>query len=138
MRKALIENVRNGIVTPGKETIVRLPELPTENQIEAAIPYLDMNPARARRALRDIYRAFVDMRPEAQRPRDLTKKMAQLMELIQEYEEGNGMAPSQKELAEMIGADRAAVRKRLHALKRRGYIQLIEGRWRGIKIIKRV
>jgi len=102
---------------------VEMPIIPTANQIEAAMLHLnEMPPAQARRVLHKIYETFVDMRPEAKRPKGLTRKMAQLLEVIREYTNENGYSPSQQELADMFGVDRRSITRRLEALKTRGYI----------------
>lgn len=124
--------------TEKRAPIVRLPEEPTYNQINAAVSLLpDLNPDRARRVLRTIYETFIAMRPENELPADLTKKMAQTMEAIQEYTDENDNSPTQQELADMFGVDRKSIRQRLQALKRRGYINIVHNH-RGIRIIKRL
>lgn len=121
-----------------KVSVVRLPEVPTDNQIEAALTHLpDMGKDRAKRALRAIYESFVAMRPENELPADMTKKMAQMMEAIQEYTDENDQSPTQMELADMFGVDRTTIRQRIHALMRRGYISKTS-QHRGIRIIKRI
>lgn len=124
--------------TPPRPVIVRVPEQPSDNQIEAAVPMLpDLNPERARRLLRSIYETFVNMRPDNEQAPDMTKKMAQMMEAIVEYTEENDMSPTQQELADMFGIDRMSVRQRLQSLKRRGYISTVNAH-RGIRIIKKI
>lgn len=118
------------------DPIVRLPEQPSDNQIEAAIHHLpDMRPDQARKTLRAIYATFVDMRPGSDYPPDLTPKMIQMMETIQEFQEENGFAPTQEELARMFGVDRSSIRKRLISLRRKGYLVVRRG-YRGI-VLKR-
>lgn len=114
---------------------VEMPLIPTSNQIEAAMLHLsDMPPAHARKALHRIYETFVDMRPEASRPKGLTQKMAQLLEVIREYTDENGYAPTQEELADMFGIDRRGINRRLETLRQRGYIVKRRGH-RGIVIL---
>ena len=116
---------------------VTMPSAPEPNQIEAAISHLpDMNPAHARRVLKAIYETFIDMRPENLQPRNLTKKMAQLLDVLKEYEEEHGYSPTRDELAAMIGIDRKGIYNRLNALRKRGYLLIRPGH-RGIVIIKR-
>jgi len=118
------------------EKSIRLPEKPSDNQIEAAIHHLpDMRPDQARKTLRAIYSTFIDMRPGSDYPTDLTPKMIQMMETIQEFQEENGYAPTQVELSRMFGVDRSSIRKRLLSLKRKGYLVVKRGH-RGI-VLKR-
>lgn len=120
------------------EAIIRVPLTPTENQIEAALYLLpDMPPDKARRTLRKVYDEFLAMRPEAKRPQGITKKMAQLLETICEYEEEHGHGPTRMELAAMFGIDRRAIDRRLNSMKIRGYIR-IKGGHRGIVVLQRI
>lgn len=116
---------------------VRLPKVPTKNQIEAAAPILSdaMSPARARRVLHQIYETFIDMRPDVAHPKGMTAKMAQLLEIILEYQEEHGYPPTQYELADLCQLDRTTIRNRLHAMRRRGVLQIKPG-YRGIIVIR--
>lgn len=115
---------------------IRMPREPTANQIQAAGHLLpDLNPGRARRVLHQIYQTFVDMRPDAERPKGLTKKMAQLLETIVEFQEEHGFSPTQEELATLCGQERTTIRDRINALRRRGYLQVKSG-YRGIIVLK--
>lgn len=116
---------------------IAMPDRPTENQIEAALHLIDKPPAEARRILRSIYSAFIDLRPEAEMPVNLTKKQAQLMELLIEHEAEKGHAPTQEDLASMVGCDRRLIIYRLKALERKGYLYLTRAH-RGIHIRKKI
>lgn len=124
-------------MTKTSEKFVSMPERPTDNQIEAALSNLKLPPSEARRVLRRIYQDFIDLRPDQNLPKGLTKKMAQMMEVLQEYTDEHGYSPTQEELAATFGVDRRAITLRLAALKRRGYVHLKRG-WRGIVIINRI
>lgn len=120
------------------DPVVRMPAAPHENQIEAAIAHLpDMTPERAKRALRSIYSTFVEMRPGSGYPADVTPLMVQLLETIRDYQEDNGFAPTQYELARMFGVDRATIRKRLMSLRKKGYLAIRRGH-RGIVLLKTI
>lgn len=116
---------------------IAMPDKPTDNQIEAALHLIDKPPAEARKILRAVYSAFIDLRPEAELPSNLTKKQAQLMEILQDHENDNGYAPTQDDLATMIGCDRRLIIYRLKSLERKGYLYLTRAH-RGIHIRKRI
>lgn len=116
---------------------VAMPDKPTDNQIEACLHLLDMRPTDARKTIMAIYKTLVDMRPEARLPSGLTKKQAQLMEVLQEHEEKHDRAPTQEDLAAIFGCDRRLIIYRLKALEKKGYLYL-SSKHRGITIRKKM
>ncbi len=124
--------------TEPETRFLRMPYVLSDNQIEAAIHHLpDMPPEKAKRALKAIYETFIDMRPGGQYPSDLTPLMIQLLETMAEFQEENGHAPSQLELGRMFGVNRTTIRKRIQALKKKGYIVIKRGK-RGYILTKTI
>lgn len=119
-----------------KSEYIQIPKAPDENMIEAAAAHLpELNPSQARRALRAIYQTFIDMRPNSNYPLDLTVKMTQTLDVIMEFQEEHGYAPTQVEIAKMMGVDRTTIRNRINSLRKKGYIA-VSHKHRSMKIIK--
>lgn len=120
-----------------KSEFVQMPDEPDDNMIEAAAAYLsELPPARARKILRQVYKSFVEMRPNQNYPPDLTKKMIQTLDVIMEFQQEKAFAPTHHELSRLLGIDRTSVRDRLNALRKKGYITYTS-QHRSMKIVKR-
>lgn len=68
---------------------------------------------------------------------DLTPRQAEILALIQEYIEDEGYPPTRMEIAEAFGfRSPNAAEEHLRALERKGYVQLLQGSSRGIRVLE--
>lgn len=68
--------------------------------------------------------------------RQLTSRQREILTFIQDYQQRQGLPPTQQEIADGLGiAHRIAVRDHLRALARKQAIDFIEGRSRGIRVL---
>lgn len=69
--------------------------------------------------------------------RDLTPRQAEILALIQEYIYDEGYPPTRMEIAEAFGfRSPNAAEEHLRALERKGYIELLQGSSRGIRVLE--
>jgi repressor LexA len=69
--------------------------------------------------------------------KQLTPRQQQVFELIRRYVQEQGMPPTRAEMAQALGLRSAnAVEDHLKALARKGYIEIISGRNRNIRLLK--
>lgn len=67
---------------------------------------------------------------------DLTARQSEILELIREHMESNGMPPTRAEIARALGFRSAnAAEGHLRALARKGVIELLPGSSRGIRLV---
>ena len=67
---------------------------------------------------------------------DLTKRQGEILALIQEYIYDDGYPPTRMEIAEAFGfRSPNAAEEHLRALERKGYIELLPGSSRGIRVL---
>jgi repressor LexA len=67
---------------------------------------------------------------------DLTPRQAEILALIQEYIYDEGYPPTRMEIAESFGfRSPNAAEEHLRALERKGYIELLQGSSRGIRLL---
>ena len=68
---------------------------------------------------------------------DLTPRQAEILALIQEYIYDEGYPPTRMEIAEAFGfRSPNAAEEHLRALERKGYIELLQGTSRGIRVLE--
>ena len=68
---------------------------------------------------------------------DLTPRQAEILALIQEYIYDEGYPPTRMEIAEAFGfRSPNAAEEHLRALERKGYIELLQGSSRGIRVLE--
>ena len=68
---------------------------------------------------------------------DLTPRQAEILVLIQEYIYDEGYPPTRMEIAEAFGfRSPNAAEEHLRALERKGYIELLQGSSRGIRVLE--
>jgi repressor LexA len=68
---------------------------------------------------------------------DLTPRQAEILVLIQEYIYDEGYPPTRMEIAEAFGfRSPNAAEEHLRALERKGYIELLQGSSRGIRVLQ--
>ena len=66
----------------------------------------------------------------------LTARQAEILNLIREYIEDNGLPPTRAEIANLLGFRSAnAAEEHLRALERKGVIELVPGASRGIRLM---
>ena len=69
--------------------------------------------------------------------RELTARQAEIFTAIRAHIRENGRAPSRKQLAHAVGLQsQAAIDSHLQALERKGWVELIPGRYRGINLLR--
>ncbi len=67
----------------------------------------------------------------------LTKRQSEVLELVRELTDRNGMPPTRAEIAKSLGFSSAnAAEDHLRALARKNYVELIPGTSRGIRLTK--
>lgn len=67
---------------------------------------------------------------------DLTARQSQILELIRTYIEDTGMPPTRADIARVLGFRSAnAAEDHLRALERKGYIEVLPGTSRGIRLL---
>lgn len=67
----------------------------------------------------------------------LTPRQAEILALIQEYISGEGYPPTRMEIAHAFGfRSPNAAEEHLRALERKGYIELLQGSSRGIRVLE--
>ncbi len=68
---------------------------------------------------------------------DLTPRQAEILALIQEYINDEGYPPTRMEIADAFGfRSPNAAEEHLRALERKGYIELLQGSSRGIRVLE--
>ncbi len=68
---------------------------------------------------------------------DLTRRQAEILALIQEYVNDEGYPPTRMEIAQAFGfRSPNAAEEHLRALERKGYIELLQGSSRGIRVLE--
>jgi repressor LexA len=68
---------------------------------------------------------------------DLTPRQAEILALIQEYISDEGYPPTRMEIADAFGfRSPNAAEEHLRALERKGYIELLQGSSRGIRVLE--
>jgi len=68
---------------------------------------------------------------------ELPDKQAELLETVKAFISGNGYAPTYKELAVIQGVRINTIFSSLKALKKKGYVDWIEGKSRTLRVIDR-
>lgn len=67
----------------------------------------------------------------------LTKRQSEILELIKDYIVTHGSAPTRQDIARQMGFSSAnAAEQHLRALERKGYIEIISGSSRGIRLLE--
>ena len=67
----------------------------------------------------------------------ITARQREVLDVVQEHAERTGVAPSLSELANVLKIRRASAQQHLKALERKGYLLLLPGRARGIRLLQR-
>ena len=68
--------------------------------------------------------------------KELTEKQQRVLEFLQEFQAGQGMPPTIREIGEAMGFTFPAARGHLKALERKGHVKLSPGMHRGIELIE--
>lgn len=69
---------------------------------------------------------------------ELTERQREVLDVIREHIERLGVAPSIQELARALGIRGPTAQQHLKALERKGFIALLPGRARGIRLLREV
>lgn len=68
---------------------------------------------------------------------NLSERQAQMMKYIKAFKDKSGLAPTYREIAAYMGIkSNNGVKRHIEALERKGYIQIMRYRRRGIKIME--
>jgi len=67
----------------------------------------------------------------------ITTRQREVLNVVQEHTDRTGVAPSLSELARVLDIRRASVQQHLKALERKGYLVVLPGRARGIRLLRR-
>lgn len=67
----------------------------------------------------------------------LTNKQKEYLSYIEQFIKDVGYPPTQRECANAFGVTAMAARDVIYTLKKKGYIDFIEGKYRTIKVLKR-
>ena len=114
-----------------------MPTEPDANMINAAFMLIENMPKgseeRHKRIAAAVWKAMAEFAPQP-RPSGLTRLQMQTHEIIAEYIRDNGMAPTYAEIGAQLGKGRSDVHQIIHALKRRGVLQ-IRGARRAIQLL---
>lgn len=68
-------------------------------------------------------------------PRGLTKRQAEALAFLKDFQSEHGVAPTYAEAASALGISRTAAFNRIHQLKKRGHIQMLSHQCRSITLV---
>lgn len=68
-------------------------------------------------------------------PRGLTKRQAEALTFLKDFQSENGIAPTYAEAASALGISRTAAFNRIQQLKRRGHIEMLSHQCRSITLV---
>ena len=117
-----------------------VPPKATANQIEVGVKLLRDRPIgnerRLRQAVAEIYEAMVEI---ANPPEygGLLSKQKIMLELLIDYVDNHGQAPTLEQLGRWMGMHKTNARRMLRNMEKRGYVKLTPYSHRGIEVLKR-
>ena len=123
---------RGETILDGSERTAEEEEPIAGTDITLRVAPLAPKPARNRTSVQEP----ADDRSPVPGTRRLTSRQEEVLEAIRLYIRKHGMAPNRDELADKLGlADGASVTVHLKALVKKGHIEVVSGRARGIRVL---
>lgn len=115
-----------------------MPTTPDNNMISAAYMLIETMPkgteARHKKIVAEVWRTMAEFAPGA-KSSGLTERMRICHEIIADYINENGRAPSYDEIGAQMGKQRHDVLQIVHSLRRRGFITFRDGFRRSIRVL---
>lgn len=115
-----------------------VPHEPTTDQMNAGYIHLTgfVRPAEAKQIARNLYRDMVFAAPRPKRG-GLTRRQRRVLEVVTEWIDAKGMAPTVREIAALLGEkEHSGCWRVLRTLKRKGVVDIGPGH-REIEILRR-
>lgn len=123
-----------------KKSVKAMPVVADHNMVEAAYMLLETEklgtPERHKSLVMKIWATMAEYAPVPKQGR-LTMLQRRAYETIADYIDEHGISPSYREIGEQLGTNKPHVHQIVHALRKRGFITLREGKRRSIGLVVR-